>query len=151
MQSRKSKEKKVKHSMEKYRFCPVPGCPSRKPLKKLPNHLRALHPELSGADRLKYLKSAKYTTKARSHPVQASSSSQPSLAVWFGGRASGKENVEQESFPGQQKSRTFQENQRGTPQKKATTRLYGRFSLTELFLQKYILTLSGFASWREQE
>ena len=57
MRSRKGKEKKVKCSMEKYRkrrFCPVPGCPSKKPLKKLPNHLKALHPDLSKDDRIKY-------------------------------------------------------------------------------------------------
>ena len=86
----KGKQPKGKHptkkSMERYkkcRYCPVvPGCFLKKHLKKLTNHFKALHPELSKDDRRRDLKCAKYTTDSMCHPVQAKLSSQPSLEQW---------------------------------------------------------------------
>ena len=43
----------------RFSFCPVPGCTSRKPLKKLSNHLTALHPGITKLEREKYLREAK--------------------------------------------------------------------------------------------
>ena len=57
---KKSDNHPPKHSLESYRrfrFCPVPGCTTRKPLKKLSNHLTALHPGRAKWER--YLKEAK--------------------------------------------------------------------------------------------
>ena len=56
-----------KASQERYRksrYCPVPGCHSTKPLKKLSNHLKTYHPTLTPQQHLLYLKSAKYATPA---------------------------------------------------------------------------------------
>ena len=63
---------KRKYSFETYRkrrYCPVPGCTSRKPLKKLSNHLTALHPGISPQQRAKYLKDAKVFEKQKG-PLQ---------------------------------------------------------------------------------
>lgn len=51
-------------SNRKPKYCPIPGCRTAgKPLKKLPNHTAAMHPELSKKARLDALKSAKVALK----------------------------------------------------------------------------------------
>ena len=57
------KKKTCSTSFEAYRrrrYCPVPGCPMRKPLKKLPNHLQQMHPSLTKEEKARMLKVAKY-------------------------------------------------------------------------------------------
>ena len=58
------KKKKTRStSFEAYRrrrYCPVPGCPMRMPLKKLPNHLQQMHPSLTKEEMARILKVAKY-------------------------------------------------------------------------------------------
>ena len=47
---KKPNPSRQKYSLETYRrrrYCPVPGCSSSKPLKKLSNHLTALHPDIT--------------------------------------------------------------------------------------------------------
>ena len=56
-----SPKKKKTHStsFEGYRqrcYCPVPGCPVRKPLKKLLNHLQQMHPSLTKEEKARMLK-----------------------------------------------------------------------------------------------
>ena len=48
-----------KASQERYRksrYCPVPGCPSTKPLKKISNHLKTYHPNLTPQQHQLFLK-----------------------------------------------------------------------------------------------
>lgn len=78
------------YSLEMYRrkrYCPVPGCSSNKPLKKLSNHLTALHPGLSPQERQKYLKEAKGANSGQSGLVKNPSLEQRSLSSFFSSEA----------------------------------------------------------------
>ena len=57
---------KKKGSQEHYRrsrYCPVPGCSSQKPLKKISNHLKTFHQDLTPQQHQLFLKSARYATR----------------------------------------------------------------------------------------
>lgn len=56
--SAKCKSKKSTEKYRKYKLCPIVGCRSKQPLKKLSQHLRSLHPILTPKERENALKHA---------------------------------------------------------------------------------------------
>ena len=79
------KKDKPSTTFEQYRrrrFCPVPGCPVKKPLKKLPNHLKTMHSALTPHEAKTYLQKAKYATPGAG-PLQAPAQTQRILSTFF--------------------------------------------------------------------
>ena len=79
------KKAKPSTSFEQYRrqrFYPVPGCPVKKPLKKLPNHLKTMHSALTLHEAKTYLQKAKYVTPGAG-PLQAPAPMQRILSTFF--------------------------------------------------------------------
>lgn len=70
-------------SYRKYKYCPVPGCPLRKPKKKLANHISMYHPEISKARQLRYLKEAK-VAGSKLGQKQVPGPSQPRIEKYLG-------------------------------------------------------------------
>ena len=91
--SPKKKGKTPVKSFESYRrrrFCPVPGCPVRKALKKLPNHLKQKHPALTSEESARMLRIAKYQAPGGGQ-VRNPALTQKTIAAFFGQEAMGDE------------------------------------------------------------
>ena len=74
-----------KYNLEAYRksyFCPVPGCKSDKPQKKLANHIAVQHRAVSAEERHAYLAKAKQVA-ARRGPTQFPTLAQPTIQTIF--------------------------------------------------------------------
>lgn len=117
-------------SMEKYRkrrYCPVEGCSSDKPLKKLSNHLVAMHPSLTAAERKMYLKSAKRAhSRTMSSPLQTKAANQHSITQWLP-----KQTAIQCVTANAQRKGT-------TKAGKKSTKSYGRFTLDDPFFKQFM-------------